>query len=274
MDKIEQRVVVTDSQRAAGAGHRVAPGAWRRGRGPARRGRRAQRPPRRPPTPRPRSSGCCRSAAPRSPRCAGRASWSGRASATTSSMSRAATDAGIWVANVPDYCVDEVADHALLLLLSAWRRLTELERVWHAGALGQREPRPAGPPDPRAAPRHRRLRADRACGGAAGARLRLRGRGPRPAGRRRRPPGGRRRAGRARRAVRDERRDHAPRPADARDQVPGRRRASGAGQARRRPRQHQPRRPRRPGRPRSGPRRRTDRGGGPGRAGRRTCSRT
>ena len=46
----------------------------------------------------------------------------------------AATDAGIWVANVPDYCVDEVADHALLLLLSALRRLTELERVWHAGA--------------------------------------------------------------------------------------------------------------------------------------------
>lgn len=46
----------------------------------------------------------------------------------------AATDAGIWVANVPDYCVDEVADHALLLLLSASRRLTELERVWHAGA--------------------------------------------------------------------------------------------------------------------------------------------
>ena len=45
----------------------------------------------------------------------------------------AATAAGIWVANVPDYCVDEVADHALLLILSAWRRLTELERVWHAG---------------------------------------------------------------------------------------------------------------------------------------------
>jgi D-3-phosphoglycerate dehydrogenase len=46
----------------------------------------------------------------------------------------AATAAGIWVANVPDYCVDEVADHAMLLLLSAWRRLTELEAVWHAGA--------------------------------------------------------------------------------------------------------------------------------------------
>ncbi len=45
----------------------------------------------------------------------------------------AATAAGIWVANVPDYCVDEVADHATLLLLAAWRRLTELEAVWHAG---------------------------------------------------------------------------------------------------------------------------------------------
>lgn len=46
----------------------------------------------------------------------------------------AATVAGIWVANVPDYCVDEVADHAILLLLSGWRRSTEMERVWHAGA--------------------------------------------------------------------------------------------------------------------------------------------
>ena len=90
----------------------------------------------------------------------------------------AATDAGIWVANVPDYCVDEVADHALLLLLSALRRLTELETRLARRSLGQREPRPAGPPDPWAAPRDRRLRADRACGGAAGARLRLRGRGP------------------------------------------------------------------------------------------------
>jgi len=45
----------------------------------------------------------------------------------------AATARGIWVANVPDYCVDEVADHAALLLMAAWRRLTELESVWHAG---------------------------------------------------------------------------------------------------------------------------------------------
>jgi D-3-phosphoglycerate dehydrogenase len=46
----------------------------------------------------------------------------------------AATAAGIWVANVPDYCVDEVADHAMLLLMAAWRRLSELEAVWHAGS--------------------------------------------------------------------------------------------------------------------------------------------
>jgi D-3-phosphoglycerate dehydrogenase / 2-oxoglutarate reductase len=46
----------------------------------------------------------------------------------------AATSAGIWVANVPDYCVDEVADHTMLLLMAAWRRLAELEAVWHAGS--------------------------------------------------------------------------------------------------------------------------------------------
>ena len=46
----------------------------------------------------------------------------------------AATASGIWVANVPDYCVDEVADHAMLLLLSAWRHLSQLEDVWRAGS--------------------------------------------------------------------------------------------------------------------------------------------
>lgn len=42
----------------------------------------------------------------------------------------AATAAGIWVSNVPDYCLDEVADHAILLLLASWRRLTHFAQVW------------------------------------------------------------------------------------------------------------------------------------------------
>ncbi|WCK56572.1 C-terminal binding protein [Aneurinibacillus sp. Ricciae_BoGa-3] len=37
---------------------------------------------------------------------------------------KAATDRGICVANVPDYCVDEVSDHALALLLSWSRKVT------------------------------------------------------------------------------------------------------------------------------------------------------
>jgi D-3-phosphoglycerate dehydrogenase len=44
----------------------------------------------------------------------------------------AATRAGIWVANVPDYCADEVADHTLLLLLAVTRRLDELSGRWRA----------------------------------------------------------------------------------------------------------------------------------------------
>jgi D-3-phosphoglycerate dehydrogenase / 2-oxoglutarate reductase len=37
----------------------------------------------------------------------------------------AATRAGIQVTNVPDYCIDEVADHAVSLLLSAGRRIVD-----------------------------------------------------------------------------------------------------------------------------------------------------
>lgn len=37
---------------------------------------------------------------------------------------QAATDLGIPVAYVPDYCVDEVSSHAVALLLAVWRKLT------------------------------------------------------------------------------------------------------------------------------------------------------
>lgn len=53
----------------------------------------------------------------------------------------AATAAGVTVANVPDYCVDEVADHALLLLLAAQRRLATLTGLWAGGwAVADRLP--------------------------------------------------------------------------------------------------------------------------------------
>jgi D-3-phosphoglycerate dehydrogenase / 2-oxoglutarate reductase len=44
----------------------------------------------------------------------------------------AASARGIWVANVPDYCVDEVADHTLLLLLAAARRLITVASAWRS----------------------------------------------------------------------------------------------------------------------------------------------
>jgi len=41
-----------------------------------------------------------------------------------------ATERGIWVANVPDYCVEEVADHTMLLLLAAARQVRHFEASW------------------------------------------------------------------------------------------------------------------------------------------------
>lgn len=45
----------------------------------------------------------------------------------------AATRRGVWVCNVPDYCVEEMADHTLALLLSLVRGVVELDRSVRAG---------------------------------------------------------------------------------------------------------------------------------------------
>jgi D-3-phosphoglycerate dehydrogenase len=44
-----------------------------------------------------------------------------------------ATRRGIWVTNVPDYCVEEVSDHAVALALSWLRGVTPLDREVRAG---------------------------------------------------------------------------------------------------------------------------------------------
>jgi D-3-phosphoglycerate dehydrogenase len=40
----------------------------------------------------------------------------------------AATARGAWVTNVPDYCVEEVSDHVVAMLLSHWRGVTQFDR--------------------------------------------------------------------------------------------------------------------------------------------------
>lgn len=45
----------------------------------------------------------------------------------------AAAGAGIEIRNIPDYCTDEVADHALTLLLAAWRHLVPIASRATAG---------------------------------------------------------------------------------------------------------------------------------------------
>lgn len=54
----------------------------------------------------------------------------------------AAQEAGIVVTNVPDYCVEEVAAHALALLLSLLRRLPEADAAVRAAAWGAASVRP------------------------------------------------------------------------------------------------------------------------------------
>lgn len=45
-----------------------------------------------------------------------------------------ATEMGIIVTNVPDYCIDEVSDHALALMLALARGVVRLDRRVHGGA--------------------------------------------------------------------------------------------------------------------------------------------
>ena len=40
---------------------------------------------------------------------------------------------GVWVCNVPDYCIDEVADHTIALVLALLRGVVELDRDVRAG---------------------------------------------------------------------------------------------------------------------------------------------
>jgi D-3-phosphoglycerate dehydrogenase len=54
----------------------------------------------------------------------------------------AASARGIVVANVPGYCAVDVAEHAVALLLAAWRKLPRAERVVRAGGWGLEPLRP------------------------------------------------------------------------------------------------------------------------------------
>lgn len=48
----------------------------------------------------------------------------------------AARELGVAVANVPDYCIDEVADHTVMLLLALLRKLPALEHELRSGGWG------------------------------------------------------------------------------------------------------------------------------------------
>lgn len=47
----------------------------------------------------------------------------------------AAEERGIVVANVPDYCTTEVAEHTMALILAVWRKLPRAERIARSGTL-------------------------------------------------------------------------------------------------------------------------------------------
>ena len=49
----------------------------------------------------------------------------------------AATELGIMVANNPDFCIDEVANHALALLLAVNKKIVRLDRLVREGRWGE-----------------------------------------------------------------------------------------------------------------------------------------
>src|SRR5215211_2074 len=49
-----------------------------------------------------------------------------------------ATELGMLVTNVPDFCLDEVSDHALALLLASARRITGFSRMTRSGGWDSR----------------------------------------------------------------------------------------------------------------------------------------
>jgi D-3-phosphoglycerate dehydrogenase len=54
----------------------------------------------------------------------------------------AARSAGITVTNVPDYCVEEVADHTIALLLSVWRKVVTGNQIVRSDGWGIAQLRP------------------------------------------------------------------------------------------------------------------------------------
>jgi len=49
----------------------------------------------------------------------------------------AATARGIMIANLPDYCIEEVSDHAVTLVLASARRLFQMQKVIRDGSWGR-----------------------------------------------------------------------------------------------------------------------------------------
>ena len=49
---------------------------------------------------------------------------------------KAASEHNVFVLNVPDYCIDEVSDHALALLLASARKIIPLNNYIKSGSWG------------------------------------------------------------------------------------------------------------------------------------------